>query len=356
MQYLKFLCALVLGLALAAPSHAAVVESFRLGGWNGNAYTDDASGRFDTCVAAADYRSGITLYVQVDTTYSWAIGFSAPTWNLTEGQEIPLQYRIDRGSWQQGTGIAVNKTLVRMQMPNDGYLVKRFRRGNVLYVYDGAYNYDFRLTGTSKLMARLARCVKTNSARYGANPGMGSAKATPSSPSPTQPGGTAAPASDPQLAIEATQVLFNVMAQSGISGLKLIPDGQREDDLNGLHAVAANDARTVVAHIFPPGSYNSEQELMSMSIADSAKNCEGSFSSGTERVNEGGKDLFTSYARCQAGDYELIERVVITNRSAGGIYVYGVADTYVGEGGGAPVSPPELNDPTWYSATAGASN
>jgi len=338
----------LLMVSAADNTRAAVVENFRLGGWNGNAYTDDKSGQFSTCVAAADYRSGITLYVQVDASYNWAIGFSAPHWNLNVGADIPLQYRIDRGAWQHGVAKATSKNLARMQMPPNGYIITRFRRGRTLYVHDGTYDYEFRLTGTSKLMARMARCVERNSARFGVAPNLGAA----------QPAKTETPppaASDPQLAVEATQALFNLMGSAGISGLKLIPDGQRETDLNGLHAVAADDARTLVAHIFAPGSYASEQELMSLAVADSQKACsEGSFSSGSERITEGGKDIYTGYANCETGDHQLIERIAIVKRKAGGVFVYGVADTYVGEGGGAPVSPPELTDPEFYASAAGA--
>lgn len=359
---------LICGLILASESvQARVVDSFRLGGWNGSAFTDDTSGLFSNCVASAVYKSGITLYVQVDTSYSWAIGFSAPHWNMTVGETIPLQYRIDSGAWQQGTATATSKDLARMQMPEGGYIITRFRRGRTLYVYDGAYNYEFRLTGTSRLMQRMVRCVESNIARYGRGTGLGDAAAvgSPSGNSglgqtaPAQPAQPVQPATaaDPQLAIESTQALFNIMGQTGQTGLKLIPDGQREDDLNGLHAVAANDARTIVAHIFPAGGYTSDQELMATIIADSAKSCtDGSFSSGSQRINEGGKALYTSFARCETGDHELVERVVLTPRSAGGLYVYGVADTHVGEGGGAPVAPQEMTDQAWHAATAAASN
>ena len=346
----------------AGQATAATVESFRSGGWSGSAFTDDQSGLFSTCVASATYRSGITLYVQVDTTFSWAIGFSSPNWNMEVGADIPLQYRIDRGDWQQGTAKATSKDLARMQMPQGGYIITRFRRGRTLYVYDGTHNYEFRLTGTSRLMARLAQCVERNSAKYGAAPGM--ADTTESAPSgglgqsaPAQDNTASSATNDPQLAVEATQALFNLMGSTGQSSLKLIPDGQREEDLNGLHAVAADDARTLVAHIFTPGSYSSESELMSLIIGDSQKACaEGSFSSGTDRITESGKELYTSYANCEAGDYQLKERVAILKREAGGIFVYGVADTYVGEGGGEPISPPDLSDTAFYGAAAAAAD
>jgi len=340
-------------------ANAAVIENFRLGGWNGSAFTEDQSGRLSTCVASATYKSGITLYVQVDTGYNWAIGFSAPHWNMEVDSDIPLQYRIDRGAWQSGVAKATSKDLARMQMPQGGYIITRFRRGRTLYVYDGAYNYQFRLTGTSRLMARLAKCVEQNTARYGAAPSAGDATAASApgglgqtAPSSSTPSSTA---DNAQLAVEATQALFNLMGSAGISGLQLKPDAQREEDLKGLHAVAANDARTLVAHIFPDGSYTSEEELMSLSVADSQKSCSnGSFSSSTERITQGGKQLYVSHANCEAGDYQLIERVVILKRAAGGIFVYGVADTYVSEGGGAPISPPELADPGFFAAVAGA--
>lgn len=341
---------------------AATVENFRIGGWNGSAFTDDQSGLFSTCVASATYRSGITLYVQVDTTFSWALGFSSPNWNMEVNSDIPLQYRIDRGDWQQGVAKATSKDLARMQMPQGGYIITRFRRGQTLYVYDGTNNYEFRLTGTSRLMARLARCVEQNSAKYGAAPGMpDTAASNPSGglgqPAPEQETAPSSSTNEPQLAVEATQALFNLMGSTGLTGLKLIPDGQREQDLNGLHAVAADDARTLVAHIFSPGSYSSESELMSLIIGDSQKACEkGSFSSGTERISEAGKEIYTSYANCDAGDYQLKERVAIVKRKAGGIFVYGVADTYIGEGGGEPVSPPDLSDGSFFAAAAEAAD
>lgn len=359
MRFFRLLAVAGLLIVLTAmPSEAAVAERFRLGGWSGAAYTDNTTGRLTTCVAAARYKSGITLYVQVDTAYRWAIGFSAPGWNMKVGDTIPLQYRIDRGAWQQGTATATAKDLARMEMPPNGYIITRFRRGRSLYVHDGVKAYEFRLTGTSRLMARMAKCIEQNTARYGAAPGPGAASADKPSgglgkPQTARP---AAPAIDPKLEVEATQALFNFMGSAGLSGLKLIPDDKREEGFKGLHAVAGDEARTVVAHIFEPGSYTSENELMSLIVADSQKNCEGSFSSGTERTAVDGKAVFTSYCDCETGDHELIERVAIVKRKAGGVFVYGVSDTYVGEGGGAPVSPPELTDPDLHAAAASAAD
>lgn len=353
---------------LSLPAQARSVEHFRLGGWLGDAYVDDANNRFSSCVASAQYRSGIALSVQVDGNYDWYIGFSSSGWNMTVGWNIPLEFRIDRGAWQQGTGEVRTATMVRMQMPVSGYLVHHFRRGRLLQVFDGNNTYEFRLTGTSKLMARLGRCVKINSARYGIAPGSGfnSSAPAPGSSAPSQPGGAQPGGAQPgraqnapagrALQVEATQALFNFMTQAGLSGLKLVPDQDRDDSLKGLYAVAKKDGRTVVVHIFEKGGYASEQDLMAQIIADSAKSCEGSFQSGTEQTSEAGKALFTSYAHCTSGDTDLVERVAIVPRAAGGIFVYGVSDTYTGTADGPTVSPPELTDPDFYRAAAEAAN
>ncbi|WP_417685685.1 hypothetical protein [Roseibium sp.] len=348
------------GLLAIISSHSAdagSVERFRLGNWNGDAYVDDNTGAFSSCVASASYRSGISMSVQVDNRYDWYIGFSAPGWNLTVGQDIPLQYRIDRGPWQHGTARVQYNTLARMPMPDNGYIITRFRRGRTLYVYDGKQTYEFRLTGTSKLLARLARCVKTNLARYGSGgPSAGSAPtqlgSAPSGPAPLG-GETSANAT---LQVEATQALFNLMGQARVTGLKLLPEDQRKPSFQGLHAVAADDNRTIVAHILQAGSYTNEQEIMAQIIADSAKACDGSFSSGSEWVTEGGKSMLTSYAHCQMGDEDLVERAALVNRTAGGLFVYGVADVHIGGGNGVVSEPLELSDPDWYAAVAGAAN
>lgn len=137
---MRFFLRLTAGLKILATcgtAQSGTVETFRMGNWSGNAYTDDKSGLFSICVDFTPYRSGITLHVQVDSSYYLAIGFSAPHWDMKVRENIPLQYRIDRAAWQHGTAKAASKSLTRMQMPENGYILTRFRRGRTMYVYDG---------------------------------------------------------------------------------------------------------------------------------------------------------------------------------------------------------------------------
>ena len=328
----------------AVAAEARVVESFKVRGWRGDAYVNDQSGRFDSCVAIAKYRSQISMSVQVDSNYSWWIGFSAPGWKMTPGKKIPLSYRIDRGAWQQGTAVAISAELARMPMPAGGYIITRFRRGRLLTVTDQVNTFKFRLTGTSRLLARLARCVERNSARYGVD-------VKPASTAPQQPGTSSAstasrePAAeagsgnDPKLVIEATQALFNMMGSLDIRGINFRHEDNRTQTLKDVHAVAANDNRTLAAHVYPKGKYESEKVILANIIAEAAKACEGDFSSGTGSQERDGEVLHTGQSSCLAGDVEVTERYAVAPRSRGGVFLYSISDTEVGEGGGSPSAP-----------------
>ncbi|ADZ71733.1 hypothetical protein [Polymorphum gilvum] len=339
-------------LALAAtPAAARQVDSFKTGNWNGNAYVDDATGKFASCVASVSYVNGITLSVQVDGSYNWFLGFSSPNWTLKVGSSFTLSYRIDRGDWRQGTATVIDATLARMPMPADGYIITRFRRGQAMFIHDGQRSYDFRLTGTSRLMARLADCVRVNAARYGAGPAIAGA-APPEQPAQEDDGGEAAP--DPKLQIEATQALFNLMGKARLSGLSFIDEDDRTEDYQGVHAVAGNAARLLAAHIFEEGDYASEQQLMAAMISDSAKTCEGAFQSGSQRRSVDGASLLTGFSRCVGDARSLEERYVVAPRGKGGVYVFAVADTRITAGEGAPLAPYPLDDETLFAAAAAA--
>jgi hypothetical protein len=337
---LAWLSFCVFAAAMATPANARIVDSFKLGAWRGDAFVSDQTGKFDSCVAIARYRNNISMSVQVDANYSWWIGFSAPGWTMTPGEKIGLRYRIDRGSWQQGTAVAVSKELARLPMPAGGYIIKRFRRGRVLTVHDGVNTYRFKLSGTSRLLARLATCVQKNAGIYGTAPAASgsSGDSTGNAANATSPFGNRP--GEPELIVEASQALFNLMGHLDVRGINLRNEKNRKRSLKGIHAVATNDERTLVAHIFGPGRFKSEQAVLTSVIAEAAKNCEGDFSSGTGSRKFGGATLFYGNSTCLAGDVEVIEYYAITKRQVGGIYAFGISDTEVGEGGGSPSGPP----------------
>lgn len=359
--------------AFSVPSFAGSVETFRVGAWNGEAFVSDQDGSFLSCIATANYRNGISMSIQIDETYGWVLGFGSPHWNLTTGNQFTMQYRIDRSAWFSATATTATPKLVTMPMPYDPTMISRFRRGNKLYVYDGSYTYDFRLTGTSRVVARLSKCVDYHVARTNASKGFGTSTAqsqpsvsqpAPAAPTATAPA-TAAPNlaettitndNDPALQLEATQKMFALIGYAGLSDIKLIPSDQLEEELTGYHAVAEGNARLLVTHIVSNSAAMSESQLIESSIAAEEKKCEGDFESSSGRKTSDGTKIHVGEIRCTEGDFELHERYVIAPRGKGGYYFIGTRDEYMGEGGGAPRSPTDkLDDKAFQTAAINAS-
>jgi hypothetical protein len=84
--------------SLAMPASAATITSYKVSGWSMGAYTNDQTGRFSHCAASAQYRNGLTAAVLgVRNRFQWAIGFSNQDWNLRQGREVDVDFRIDGG-------------------------------------------------------------------------------------------------------------------------------------------------------------------------------------------------------------------------------------------------------------------
>lgn len=84
------LAIVALGL-LGGSARAELLAQVALNGvWQGGAYSNDNTHQFNGCTATAPYLSGISMFVTVDRTYGWALGFRSEAWNLQTNQQIPL--------------------------------------------------------------------------------------------------------------------------------------------------------------------------------------------------------------------------------------------------------------------------
>ena len=150
--------ALMLG---AAPANAAVIQQFKVADWQVGAYTNDRSGRFSHCAAAGRYKSGITLLFSVTESLEWAIGFSSPQWNLRQGRQFDVEFRIDGGRAHRVSGRAVSERLIRATLPDSTELFNQFRAGNQLVArVEGNPDARFNLTNTSAMLAEVLSCAK----------------------------------------------------------------------------------------------------------------------------------------------------------------------------------------------------
>ncbi len=147
--------------SLAVPANAATIINYKVSGWDMAAFTDDRSGRFTHCAASARYRSGILLLFSLTDSFRWSIGFSSPDWNLRQGRDFDVDFRIDGGRLNTVRGIAANNRLIRATLPDSVGLFNQFRQGLRLVVrVDDNAPVTFNLTDTNVMLTEILRCAQ----------------------------------------------------------------------------------------------------------------------------------------------------------------------------------------------------
>lgn len=151
--------AVAASLLAVPPATAARVEHFKIGNWDGGAYTHSKTGKFNHCAASARYRNGNSLVFAIYKNRSWALGMVNKAWNLKVGDTYPVRYRIDSGSELSGKAGAIAGNQIKLPLPGDNKLFNRMRRGSLLTVSLGFKTVKFKLTDTNAILTRLFDCV-----------------------------------------------------------------------------------------------------------------------------------------------------------------------------------------------------
>ncbi|MEI2386648.1 hypothetical protein [Breoghania sp. JC706] len=153
-----------LGLAgILAPGAAQAerISHFKIGNWDGGAYTHSKTGAFSHCAASASYRSGTTLVFSVHADLNWAFGLVNNAWKLKTGESYPVRYWIDRSPDFVGTAEVISEHQVKVALPADDRLFARVRRGRLMTVRAANDTMKFSLTSTNRMLSRLFECARS---------------------------------------------------------------------------------------------------------------------------------------------------------------------------------------------------
>src|ERR1700761_8932708 len=159
--------ALVSSLGLAFPLSPSASQAagpfgtITVGNWKGGAYTDDKSGAFSHCAAAATYQNGIIFLVSVGQDYSWTLGFAHENWKLTPGEGFPLALTFDGQQAINVQGLPIGAKLVKVVMPSNSALIGQFRKAKLMTAFAQGQLIQLNLTQTGQLLPALANCVAT---------------------------------------------------------------------------------------------------------------------------------------------------------------------------------------------------
>ena len=366
----RLILAAFLAVAMTGAADAKKITSFRIGAWLGGAFTDDDTGRFNSCLATAEYNSGITMFVRIDRELLWEIGFLSNNWSFNEGERIRLRFRIDRSDWEDVVATAYSKNGVRIAMDGRAQLVKRFRGGRVFELRDSAETFRFDLTGTSRLMVALARCTEQQLAREPSTPADRNEVARNRTPTPQtetadqtpqtnrratarqgtkqnarvtpNPEQSPAQVTDHMLVAEGTRILSNFIAKANLSDPEILPPEDVPASLQFAHSVASAGGQIAFVLIVPHAANLPRKTVTSAIVARISDGCEGSFLSGSAKSEVDGARLPTGFAACDEDDQLTQLRYVVTPRGDDGIYLIGLlAGSEAAVSNGLQEAPPQ---------------
>jgi hypothetical protein len=305
---------LAFALVSAAPTaRAAVLEEINVSGWIVGAYSDNRTGRFSHCATSVPYRSGISLFFHLSSTYAWSMGLHNPQWRNSPGQTFNLIYYIDNGPSIPVRAVVGQTGMVAIPLANSQALFESFRRGQRLHVRDARETFTFSLANSSRALAATLTCVQRYA--HSAPPPPPTSNAPyPNAPSPS--------AQDSELRAEAAIVAANVLSASGLQGFRVLPRDQIPAEAARFDAVWIADGGLLgtVTIVAPRGGSTIEDVVASLTAQDS-KDCRGAFSSGRYPTDDTGVGRLVTL--CSGSSAPEVQYTVVRRR-AGGFFVLGV--------------------------------
>jgi len=351
--------------AIATTANAASINRYKVAGWDMGVFTNDSTGRFSHCAASAQYRNGLLLLFSVSDKYEWSIGFSNTEWNLREGREIGLDFKIDGGRVYTVRGVAVSNRLVRGRLPDSVELFNQFRQGYrmVVSLNDNA-PVTFNLTDTNPMLTEILQCAKrykdyadrapnSNAPNVGPietsppaskrNSGLPSnnwrddnnrvsripdnvQQTPPPDRQPTQPpvNTTAGLGPTAESREEAVALATDILRRANFTFEMQKPE-QLAENMRKYDAVWRADGVQGMLRVLSGARELSMERVRGEILASDANTCKGKFASGALAA-AGGSQSQTVFTSCETQNSWAVYYIAVPRRK-GGIYLMSVAGT-----------------------------
>lgn len=302
-------------------------------GWSGGGYTDDKNGEFTSCIASANYQSGINFGVIVDKSYNWALGFTHQSWALTQGQKLPIVVSFDNKNTFNVVGVALSKNMVVVPMPTESSLVKSFRSARTMSAFAQGTLFQFKLDGTAVLLPALVNCVKTINtgglaaatnfvapvAAAMAAPKQAASPTNASSLQPERPQEGSA-----ELQLEAMQIASNFILKASLSHPSLLSHSQTPQTVAMAGVAWKADDATGFVRIVPPRANLSGLDVAAAIVGNDARDCKGKFASARTSELVDSEVVFRGMSSCEDSERSAIAEYFIFPRKAGGFVMFSV--------------------------------
>jgi hypothetical protein len=182
--------------------------------------------------------------------------------------------------------------------------------------------FQFRLDGTSRLMAELARCVTTELAAERGESSPHPANSAPGaiSPPPIERPVAQLPNSDRELA--ATRIASNLLLAANLPHAKLLTTSDTPAGLKGRGAAWSSDAGFGAVALLPASAASDPQQAASQLISSDAGTCRGDFASGRSSELVDDKVVTKAFTACKESTGTRAFRYFILQRPGSDFVVY----------------------------------
>lgn len=154
--------ALVLLCLFATSAGAVEVSSFRAGNWVGGAYASDDTRTFSHCAVSAEYQNNVMLIFGLDLQRELFLGLSHGGWSLAPNRAVDVGMMVDGRIVGQFTGKPIDSVLLFVDLSDAPGIERTLRDGASLRIAAAAESLYFDLSGSSKALDALHRCVDDN--------------------------------------------------------------------------------------------------------------------------------------------------------------------------------------------------
>jgi hypothetical protein len=331
-MYLRAFGAIAL-LILSASSVAArgPFGSVNVGNWSGGAFTNDQTGTFTGCIASANYKSGITVFVMVSNTTTWNLGFTHNNWSLKPGSAFPIVLTFDGRSPVNVNGRVISAQTVSVDMPDTSDLIKQFRASTTMSAFAEGNLFQFNLDKTGILLPALVNCVVTVN-----RDGIAAAKdfvlpqrapaATARAPS-SATGSSLKPASGPstpELQLEAMEFASNFILKAALNNARVLSRAETPATLVSNGAAWKSDDAIGFVRIVPAQGGVKGLDIASAIVANDAKDCKGKFASARNSELVDSDVVFRGMSSCEDSERASISQYFILPRKKGGFVLFSV--------------------------------
>jgi len=152
-------------IALILASSTAIADSipgsyFRVGNWDGQAYSHDDTGTFSHCAISTGYVSGDVLFFSVNRQVTVMIAVSSPALaDVPIGHSFPVVLYVDRRAPFHGTATIQSNEFAMLEIADFDRALESFKRGYTLTVQGAGRTGSYDLTGTFHALEATRDCA-----------------------------------------------------------------------------------------------------------------------------------------------------------------------------------------------------